>query len=788
MDRKSLETLELPKVLDRLADHAHFSASKERARSLSPSSEGDLVALRQALTAEARALLEENPDLTIGGAHDVRPMVKEAELGGVFEPSQILLIKDTLVAARTNRRRLEERADSLPRLAQLAQGLRLPAGLIDHISRVLDEGGEVLDTASQELNALRKRMKIAHDRLTSKLKAMVSDSRVASMLQEPIVTQREGRYVLPLRAEYKGQLKSVVHDQSSSGATLFVEPLAVVDLNNEVRELELAERAEVRRILGELSEAIGSQRNQLEAIVVALADIDLALAKARYAEHLKAQPVQVGNGAPPERGGGEGRLRLFGARHPLLEMETVVPIDIVLEGRTRALVITGPNTGGKTVALKTAGLLTAMVLCGLQVPVEIGSEVPLFHNVLADIGDEQSIEQSLSTFSGHVANIIRILEQADERSLVLLDELGAGTDPLEGASLAMAILQELLERRCTALIATHYPELKSFAHVMEGVENASVQFDVESLQPTYHMRIGLPGRSNALAIAQRLGMPQEIVAGARSHLSPSDLETDDLLDEIRRQREAADRAQSEAEQRLAAVQAQQAELRRRLSTIEEERQSLLDGARDRAKAEIKAVEDEMRALRTQLALAGQPLEQVERVKREVEELERDFEESIEPLDRSAGLAPQEGDRVQVTRLGREGIVAEVGADEAEVQVGNVRVRVPWAELEPLEQEMTEERASPPKVAGVKTPTAQLPDLELDLRGMTVDEALLELEGRLDEALLAGAPRIRVIHGKGSGRLRQAVRRSLKGSDYVASFRAGRRGEGGDGVTVIELAI
>jgi DNA mismatch repair protein MutS2 len=788
MDSKSQGTLELPKVLNRLASHAHFSASKDSARSILPSSDLEVVARRQSITAEGRTLLEENADLTIGGAHDVRSWVKDAELGAVLEPGQILLIKDTLLAARTNRRRLQERADLLPHLAQIAEGLQPPEGMIDSISQVLDERGEILDTASELLHSLRKQSKVARDRLTSKLQSMVSDSKVASMLQEPIVTQREGRYVLPLRAEFKGQFKSVVHDQSSSGATLFVEPLVAVDLNNRVRELELAERDEIRRILAHLSGRIGGERVRLDSSVEALASIDLALATARYANELDANPVRIGPKGDDDGQGGPARLRLLGARHPLLEATKVVPVDVVLEAGTHALVITGPNTGGKTVALKTTGLLAAMVQCGLQIPVEVGSEVPLFQDLLADIGDEQSIEQSLSTFSGHVANIVRILERADEHSLVLLDELGAGTDPQEGASLAMAILQELVERRCTCLIATHYPELKTFAHTNEGVVNASVQFDVESLEPTYDLLIGLPGRSNALAIAQRLGMPQDLLERARSHIAPGELEADDLLDEIRRQQEAADKARSEAEDLLTSVREQQAELKNRLAALGEERRNLIEAARNQANVEVEQVGEEIRSLRNQLALARQPLDAVESAAEAAEALQETLKK---PPDRTASATEEtvrQGDRVHVSRLGQQGVVAEVTDREAEVQLGKMRVRVDLDELEILREQDSDDSAGAKPGDGVRTPQARPPALELDVRGQTVEEALDELERRLDEALLSGSMQVHVIHGKGSGRLRQAIRQSLEQSEYVASFRAGERGEGGDGVTVIELAV
>ncbi|MDX1600027.1 MAG: hypothetical protein R3191_00780, partial [Anaerolineales bacterium] len=406
MDTKSQTTLELPKILNRLADQAHFSASKELARELTPTEDRDEAIQRLSATTEARRLLAEDPELSIGGARDVRPQTADAARGLVLEPHDFLHIQDALIAGRTKRRFFEGREEELPELSAIAAGLTVPAGMIDRISQVLDERGEVLDSASSELKRIRNEHKVAYDRLMDKLQSMVNDSKIARMLQDPIVTQREGRYVIPLRAEHKGKIKAVVHDQSSSGATLFVEPLKAVDLNNQVRELELAEREEIRRLLAELSERVGEAREEIDSTIAALAGLDLAFAKARYANILDAVEPELGP-APSRDGDGRVRttLRLLGARHPLLHPEEVVPVDLVLDPDVRSLVITGPNTGGKTVTLKTAGLLSLMALSGLHIPAEKGSELSTFQQVFADIGDEQSIEQSLSTFSAHVSNI-----------------------------------------------------------------------------------------------------------------------------------------------------------------------------------------------------------------------------------------------------------------------------------------------------------------------------------------------------------------------------------------------
>ena len=508
MDAKSLQVLEYPKILERLKSFCDFSASMELARLLEPTDSYDLALARLAETSEARRLFSVQ-DVGIGGAHDVRPAVDLAARGGVLDPQQLLDVKSTLISCRELKKTFERKTEEYPRLSQIAAGLPETHGIVDAITRILSDRGEVLDSASPKLATLRREIKIAHDRLMSRLQRYLTES--GNKLQEPIITQRDGRYVIPLRAEFKGQIKAVVHDQSSSGATLFVEPLPIVELNNAMRELQLQERDEERRILHELSAQIGEHRDELEYGVENLAMLDLIFAKAKYAEELKASepvlhPTKEERGKKKAEGGRQkeatsdqpnqssvvnrkSSISLLHARHPLLDQNTVVPIDVDPKPGTRAIVITGPNTGGKTVSLKTVGLFALMAQSGLHIPAQSGSELPCFHAVYADIGDEQSIEQSLSTFSGHITNIIRILKQIDSRSLVIFDELGAGTDPQEGAALARAILTHLLESGCTILVATHYPELKSFAHSTEGVVNASLEFDIKTLRPTYHLTI-----------------------------------------------------------------------------------------------------------------------------------------------------------------------------------------------------------------------------------------------------------------------------------------------------------
>jgi len=797
MDTKSLTILEYPKILERLAQYCAFAASADKARQLTPTADIEEARRRQAVTREAVSMLTTRPDLTIGGARDVREVVDLANHGGVLTPTDLLDIKSTLVAARTLVRLFERAGDSFPNLYEICTQMPPPSGLIDAISRSISERGEIMDSASDKLVAIRHDLRISHDRLLTKMQRMVGDPRNAPYLQEAIITQRDGRYVLPLRAEFKGRIKSIVHDQSSSGATLFVEPLAVVELNNQFRELQLAERDEERRILAELSQQVARQIEDILQTVETIADLDLAFACAKYADETRATEPELVEIPQPASGVSSAHpgtiIRLYQARHPLLDPQTVVPIDLELDPQTYALVITGPNTGGKTVTLKTAGLLALMAQSGLHIPAHSGSQLSVFQNIYADIGDEQSIEQSLSTFSGHITNIIHILEKADRRSLVILDELGAGTDPQEGAALARSLLNHLLSQSVTTLVTTHHPELKAYAHATPGVVNASVEFDLETLRPSYHLTIGLPGRSNALAIAQRLGMPEAIVSAARADLDPADLRAEDLLDEIHRQRDLARQARASTEQARREAESMRNELAERLEQIEDERRDLLEKARQQAEQEVRQVQDELRDVRRSLARARQPVESLQSVEEQVQALEEAVEEPVQrrvpklgekPLRRAVRL----GDKVRLRSLNMQGVLTSLSEDEAEVQVGVLRVRARRSDLVlagDAAPASLETPASEPRPATLASFPAS-PGLELDLRSQRADEAQDALERYLDSAFLAGLPWVRIIHGRGTGKLRDMVRQALQGHPQVRSFEAGGDKEGGEGVTVVKL--
>ncbi len=805
MDERSLRVLEFDKIRERLAAFASFSLGVERCLALTPTDDLRLALEWQAETDEARQLLEAKSDVHLGAVHDLRPQLEQAVRGIPLVPADLNNIRYTLQRARTLQRTLSRLSDQFPHIADIAERIAVPPGLIEEIGRCIDDRGEVLDSASEALARIRQELRGAHAQLLERLQRIIAAPANAPFLQELIITQRQGRYVVPLRAEFRGRIPGLVHDQSGSGATLFIEPMAVVDLNNKWREAQLAEEEEIRRILAALTALVAAAAEPIRRTVEALADLDLVFAKARYANALRAtRPVLLDF---ESRAGGADRtsgavrhpgstIRLIEARHPLLDPQTVVPVDVYLDDDYFAIVITGPNTGGKTVTLKTTGLLTLMAQAGLAIPAAEGSALSVFDQVLADIGDEQSIEQSLSTFSSHMTHIVDILERADSRSLVLLDELGAGTDPEEGAALAQALLKTLLARSITTLATTHYSELKVFAHTTPFVTNASVEFDIETLSPTYRLSIGLPGRSNAFAIARRLGLAPAIVAQAEALVSPQSLEAEAMLAEIKRAREAALTAESEARAAQRRAQALNADLQYRLAKVEEARREVLGEARAQAEAELQSIRDEIARMRASMAeMAGDGALPADRARHqawlaEAEAILARRAREVQPPPPMKAPEPiavegplQAGDVVWVPSLQTAGEVVHVGRNEVEVRVGSFRLK-----LSPARVELRQRHDQPAVqvVPGGAVPRPPSPGMELDLRGLTVDDMLIELDRYLDTAYLAGLPFVRIIHGKGTGALRQAVRDELRGHPLVSEFRPGDPAEGGEGVTVARL--
>lgn len=829
---QTLETLEFTKIRARLATYTAFAASRELALSLTPATDPAEVVRRLRLTGEARRLFDEHPDVTIGGARDVRGPVGYAARGGVLEAGVLLEIAATLISMRRLKGLLVKLDPTVFGLlveyaADLAQ---LPA-LEAAIGESIGEDGTVLDSASPELARLRRDTRIAFDRLHQRLQGMLNSSQVSPALQEPIITVRNGRYVIPVKASHRRTVRGIVHDQSGSGATLYIEPMAVVELNNHWRELQLAEEDEVARILAALSDQVGAAAPQINAGVTTLAVFDLALAQARYAVALRCTPVDLvietadgdwqvvyrsADDAPTtdRLAADTAPLHLPQARHPLLDQETVVPIDLWLGGDFRLLLITGPNTGGKTVALKTTGLLALMAQAGLHVPAAAPARLPIFSQIWADIGDEQSIEQSLSTFSSHMTNIIRILraieasraaDLADWTSdlpppliLVLLDELGAGTDPVEGAALARAIVGRLLEQGCLGVATTHYAELKAFAHSTPGVRNGSVEFDVETLAPTYKLTIGLPGRSNALAIAERLGLDLELVTRARNSMAQDTVQVEDLLAGIHREREVAAVELERAEALRADAEKYRDRLAHEFNEFEESRAARLEAAQREVDDELREMRGELRRLRDELrsvTLSRQWLEEAEQRLQATGEQARSALARAQPAapPRPAEQAPRPlkvGDTVQVRSVGLMGEIVAIDADDemADVQVGGFRMRVGLGELSRTKGKAVAQQpdySRPAEQRTVQTPPPPDVAMTFDMRGWRVSEVADRLDRYLNDAYLAGLPQVRLIHGKGSGALRQVVRDMLRDHPLVATFGGGGR-DGGDGVTVARL--
>ena len=798
MNPKSLILLEFPKVLARLKTYASFSASENLAEALRPTSNLEKAQERQRETREARQLISVNDSISFQGAIDLTPLTSDTLHGITLEAADLLAVRNTLILSRAARRILLNNAETAPMLASLAQGLSEGRELVDLINRTISERGDVLDSASPELAHIRSEMKIVHNRLMERLNRYLNDPSSARMLQETLITQRSGRYVLPLRAEHKGQIKSIIHDQSASGATLFVEPIAVVELNNKTRELELAERSEVLRVLRALSQQIALQAESLNLTTNAMARIDLALMKAHYADDLNAsEPELLPFLSKPPEGHPGSVIELRRARHPLLDPQKVVPIDLELDRQTFSVVLTGPNTGGKTVTLKTVGLMVLMAQAGLQLPVQSGSRLSVFRDVFADIGDEQSIEQSLSTFSGHITQLVRILKRADYRSLVLLDELGAGTDPQEGSALARAVLDHMLQRRITSVVATHYPELKVYAHAAKGVTNASLEFDLETLRPTYRLVIGLPGRSNALAIADRLGLDSEIIAAARKEINPTELHADDLLAEIHQQRNLAIASYEKAEKARLDAETSRNKVNARLEQLEADKSRLLDAHQSQLEGELEALREELNTLRREMARLRQNPEkqaQLAEIEEKLEEVEQKQEQKIRKKHRtpkvkgisSGPLAV--GEKVFIRKIGAEGTVSSVDGDDLEVQIGALRVRAKTHEVE-RKLQLPGSQAAPTSlpqsaVGSTALPGVSSPGLEIDLRGQRVDDALDRVERYLEQGFTAGILYGRIIHGRGTGAVRQAVRDLLNHSPYVKRWENGGEKEGGDGVSVV----
>ena len=784
--QKSLTKLELDKVLALLADHASSPAAKERCLAVRPLDDAEDIRLLQAQTSAACKLITLKGSPSFGGIVDVGASLSRADRGGCLSPEELLRVATVLKAARTAKDYAE--GDAVESGLDIFFRQLTPNKFFEEriFTSILSKD-EIADAASSELASIRRKIRQQSSKIRESLQKIITSPTYAKILQEPIVTIRSDRFVVPVKAECKSQLPGLVHDVSSSGSTFFIEPMSAVNGNNELRELFVAERKEIERILAELSAEAAARQESINLNYEMLVTLDCIFARAKlsFAMHGIEPVIRT-----------DGKLELKRARHPLIDAKKVVPVSLSLGVDFDTMVITGPNTGGKTVTLKTIGLLTLMAECGLHIPADDGSSIAIFETVLADIGDEQSIEQSLSTFSSHMRNIVEILQACDRDSLILFDELCAGTDPAEGAALAIALIEFC--RKCGAKVATttHYAELKLYAMRTAGVINASCEFNVETLQPTYRLLIGIPGKSNAFAISRRLGLDEKIIEDAHSMVSQNDVNFEDVLTQLEQQRQQMEQAKVEAEQLRMETEKQKEKSDEYYAQIKAERGKAVQQARKEAQYIIEDarrtannVYEELKQLRKQAkdgAFVEGSNEKQAALRRSLNEAEGKLREKQEVRQcPAASRAIRVGDTVELLKFGSKATVLAVNKDGSyQLQAGIMKVNAKPDEVYLLENE-TQAKAKKlmeGKVRDLKS--AAQP--ELDIRGMAVDEALPVLDNFLDAAYMGNLPNARIIHGKGTGVLRKAVQDELRRCKYVKSFRLGVYGEGEDGVTIAEF--
>lgn len=783
--QKYMKTIELDKVLEILAEKTACEDAADAARNLIPVTEIEEAQQMLSETDTAYQMMARFGAPSFYGLQQIVNSLRRAQSGGVLNLAEFLSIAGVLRAMRgiVQWRKKSEGLQTI--LDWRFDCLTSNPYLEDKINQTVASEEEVADTASSALADIRRKMRHVSQKVREQLDNLIRSSSYQKYLQDQIVTMRGGRYVVPVKAEYRGEVPGLVHDTSSSGATLFIEPMSVVEANNEIRVLQSKEKDEIERILTELSAEVGQFADDIIVGYDAAVQLNVIFAKADLAYTMKATMPQLNQ---------EGIIQFKQARHPLLNRDTVVPTDIVLGKEFDTLMITGPNTGGKTVTLKTIGLLSAMAMCGLMLPVAEGSQVSVFRHILVDIGDEQSIEQSLSTFSSHMTKIIHIIEQADDNSLVLLDELGAGTDPIEGAALAIAILEHLRKQGCKIAATTHYAELKEYALQTDGVENACCEFDVQTLRPTYRLLIGVPGRSNAFAISKRLGIEDSIIQRAKELVSAENTKFEDVVRSLEETRQKLEEEKAQAEAlRLQAVKANESAQEQK-KRIEANAAKEIEIARRQAsnlvartRAQIDALMEEMDQLRKQKSLTP---EQKAKLNRGIRALE-DMADPVHKKEKEDYVLPRPlkiGDTVLIFDIDKQATVIGLSknSDQVEVQAGIMKTRVPLSNLCLMEQEKVK-TPQPVSRRGTRTDRAHAKVVrELDIRGQTAMEALLDVDNFIDAAVMADVHQLSIIHGKGTGVLRAAVQQHLKKHPSVKSYRLGVFGEGESGVTIVEL--
>ncbi len=788
MNYKSLTTLEYDKIIDRLVSFAASDKAKERLKKLVPMTDIHDINAALSETSDALSRVYAKGAVSFGGVHDVGASVKRLEIGSSLNTVELLHISSLLTAAARVKNYYEDTTDSLTGYFHALEPL---TPLNTEIKRCILSEDEISDDASANLRSIRRQKVLAAERIHTELNKMLNSSSVRNCLQDFVITSRSGRYCLPVKAEYKSQVPGMVHDQSATGSTLFIEPAAVVKLNNDIRELELKEQAEIEAILAELSAKASEFTDELLTDFQVLTTLDFIFAKAQMSKQYKCScPVMNTN----------NYINIKKGRHPLIDPHKVVPIDIYLGKNFNLLIITGPNTGGKTVSLKTVGLLTLMAQSGLHIPALDHSELAVFDNVFADIGDEQSIEQSLSTFSSHMTNTVSILKEADAHSLILFDEIGAGTDPTEGAALAISILNDLHKRGITTMATTHYSEIKVYALTTDGVENACCEFDVESLRPTYRLLIGIPGKSNAFAISKKLGLPDYIIKDASARMDADDVQFEDLLSDLEHSRITIEKERAEINAYKQEIQQLKDELKTKSDRLDERRDKILRKANEEAAAILKDAKEYADQTIKTMNKHGMTVKELEKQRSAIRDKMNKRQEklSVQAAKPKAHKAHdisefKVGTHVRVLSMNLIGTVTAPPSPKGEitVQMGSLSTKTKINNLEILVgYKDPEEAKKAPKGAGgsgkIKMSKAASISHEINLLGLTVDEAIAKLDKYLDDAYISRIPQVRIVHGKGTGALRNGVTAYLRGVPYIKSFRLGEIGEGDTGVTIVDF--
>ncbi|MBC1527639.1 endonuclease MutS2 [Listeria seeligeri] len=784
MDKKVEAILEFDKIKKQLTEFASSSLGEQAILALTPDTDFQVVQKAQLETEEGAKIIRLRGSAPITGLTDVNAHLKRLEIGGDLNGLEIYQIGSNLRVSRQMKNFMADLLEvgvELPLLGALSEELLVLKDVEEDITISIDESGKVLDTASESLSSIRRTLRRTEDRVREKLESYLRDRNASKMLSDAVITIRNDRYVIPVKQEYKGHYGGIVHDQSASGQTLFIEPQSVVDLNNERKALQAKENQEIERILAEISASLAGWIKEIHHNTFILGRFDFILAKARFGKAMKAVTPHLSD---------DGVVRLFAARHPLLERDKVVANDIYLGEDFTTIVITGPNTGGKTITLKTLGLLTLMAQSGLQIPAQEDSTIAVFEHVFADIGDEQSIEQSLSTFSSHMTNIVSILAKVNHKSLILYDELGAGTDPQEGAALAISILDASHAKGASVVATTHYPELKAYGYNRAHATNASVEFNVETLSPTYKLLIGVPGRSNAFDISRRLGLSETIITEARSLVDTESADLNDMISSLEEKRNLAESEYEEARELARGADALLKDLQKEISNYYQQKDKLIEQASNKAativeKAEAEAEEiiHELRTMQLNGAAGIKEHELIDAKTRLGKAKPKTINKTIPQAPKQKPHVFKNGDNVRVLSLGQKGtLLNKINDTEWNVQIGIIKMKIKTTDLEYIQPEKPKKQRIITSVHSSDSPAKS----ELDLRGERYEDALQKVDKYLDEALLAGYPQVAIIHGKGTGALRTGVTEYLKNHRMVKSIRFGAAAEGGNGVTIVEF--